>query len=361
MRTLMLLLAVAAPGALCAQTAPTWHLQLDHAIRPTEGSAGVLGDVSYLVVTRSGVVYVAERKAPRVTRYETTGEFGGAVMRDGSGPREVRVPEIALQADTLVVFDPQLSRLSRIAPTGTLLTERRVEVSARGFPIWTTRDGAIWIDAAFRNAVTNHGALRIAANGHVDTVAWTERLADHQWIIWTLPAAVIKGGPFSAAPSAVVDPAGRIVFGGSRASRWYVLSGKDTVQRVMLPDHPVTIPAAVRDSAWDAFLARVKSTPGAATGLKKDQLPTTLPAWVTLDINPRGEWWIGRPGMDGRLGAWDVVDNGKIVGHVLVPPRVIQGPGVYGRAMGTDLVALLQEDENGVPWIGVYRIVRAQR
>ncbi len=353
-------LILATPCAVLAQTPPTWHLQLDHAIHPAEGTEGVLGNVSYIVVTRSGVVYVAERKSPRVTRYDAAGKFAGVVMRDGEGPREAREPEIALQGDTLVVFDPRLSRVSRVSPAGTLLNQHPVDVFATGFPVWTTRDGSIWIDALLHTPATNQAALRVTTNGHVDTVAWNEDFSAHQWVSWTFSGGVIKGGPYSAAPYAAIDPSGRVVFGGSRASRWYVLSGKDTVQRVVLADHPVTIPRAQRDSAWNAFGVRLASIPGAAAELKKDQLPTVLPAWLTLDINPRGEWWIGRPGLDGKLEYWDVVENGKLVGQASAPPRIVQGPGVYGRAFGADLIALLHEDENAVPWIGVYRIVRGQ-
>jgi hypothetical protein len=345
-------------GTVAAQAAPTWHLQLDHAIRPAEGTVGEIGDPSYLAVTSHGDVYVAERKAPRVTHYDARGNFVGVVMREGEGPKETRAPELALQGDTLVVFDPTLGRLTRIAPRGTLVNQRTVSVDASGFPVWTSRDGSIWIDALFRAVSTNQAALRVTSSGRIDTVAWNEPLGSHQFVNWMTPTMVIKGGPFSAAPFAAIDPAGHVVFGGSRTSRWYVVSGRDTIQQVVLPEHLVTIPRAVRDSAWDAFIARLAKYPGVGASLHKDQLPTTLPAWLSLDITPRGEWWIGRPGMDGKLASWDIVANGKLVGHVAAPPRILQGPGTYDKAFGADLVALVQEDENDVPWIGVYRIVR---
>jgi hypothetical protein len=358
-RTLLLALACVATTAH-AQTPPTWHLQLDHAIRPAEGTEGVIGDPSYIVVTPRGEVYVAERKVPRVTHYDAHGGFTGVVMRAGEGPRETREPELALQGDTLVVFDPQLDRLSRISPRGALLNERTVSVNAGGFPVWTSRDGSIWIDALFRTSSTNQAALRITSSGRIDTVAWNEPVGSHQYSNWKTPTMVIKGGPFSAAPSAAIDPAGRVVGGGSRASRWYVLSGTDTVQRVTLPDRPVIIPSNVRDSAWTAFIAKFAAYPGVGAALDKGLMPTTLPAWVSLDITPRGEWWIGRPGMDGKLASWDIVANGKLVGHVTAPPRVLQGPGLYVKAFASDLIALVQADDDDVPWIGVYRIVRGK-
>jgi hypothetical protein len=351
---------ICAAATAHAQTVPTWHLQLDHAIRPAEGTEGVIGDPSYIVVTPHGEVYVAERKVPRVTHYDAHGSFTGVVMRAGEGPGETRAPELALQGDTLVVFDPVVGRLTRFSPRGTLLNERSITLRAGGYPVWVSRDGAIWLDAVFRLASTNEAALRLPRSGRIDTVAWNEPAGSHQYANWKTPTMVIKGGPFSAAPSAAIDPAGHVVFGGSRASHWYVLSGRDTVQQVAFPDHLVTIPKAVRDSAWDAFIAKFAAYPGVGAALDKGLLPTTLPAWLSLDITPRGEWWIGRPGMDGQLASWDIVENGKLVGHVAAPPRILHGPGVYSKAFGSDLIALVQEDENDVPWIGVYRIVRGK-
>lgn len=344
--------------ALAAQAAPTWHLQLDHAIRPTEGTEGVLGDVSSMTVTRGGVVYVAERKVPRVTRYDATGKFAGVVMRDGEGPSETRGASLGLYGDTVIVYDQALTRLTRIAPSGKVLNQQHVDAHSFGSPVSITRDGAVILSFGWTRDGFNRSALRLSPSGRIDTLGWNERKGDHQWIDWMYPGGVIKGGAFVAAPAAAFDPLGRVVIGGSSTSRWYVLSGKDTVQRVVVADHPVMIPKQVRDSAWDAFIVKVQPIPGAAGALKKELLPTILPAWVTLDINPRGEWWIGRPGMDGKLASWDIVENGKLVGHVAIPDRVTQAPGVYGRAHGSDLIALLHENENAVPWIGVYRIVR---
>ncbi len=357
-RTTTFALIVCAAQTLTSQATPSWHLQLDHAIRPIEGTEGVIGDVSSLAVTRSGVVYVAEYKTPRVTRYDAGGKFVTAVMRSGEGPKETREPMITLQGDTLVVFDGMLHRLSRISPTNVVMNSRALNVEAGSTPVATTHDGSILIEAGFDLPGTNRSAARVSPSGRVDTLAWNERFSDQQFVNWMYPGGGILGGPFTAAPSAAFDPTGRIVVGGSRASRWVVLSGKDTVQRVVLPDHPVTIPRAVRDSAWDAFLARFVSNPAIGKALNKNQLPTILPAWVTLDINPRDEWWIGRPGMDGALASWDIIDKGRLVGHVAVPERIVRSVGVYGKTITSDLIALLHEDENAVPWIGVYRIIR---
>jgi hypothetical protein len=274
-------------------------------------------------------------------------------VRQGSGPGEATNPEIVLQGDTLVVFDPGLLRLTRLSPSGKVLSERPLDVSAEGFPLWSTRDGSILVETADSAHGMNQSALRVRPSGKIDTVAWNERFADQQFVQWRGANGVAKGGPFSAAPQSAIDPDGHAVVGGSSASRWAVISERDTLQRVTLPDRPARISVAVRDSAWKVWTAKLESY-HMADALHKELLPTTFPAWLTLDINPQGEWWVGRPGADGSLAAWDIVVNGKLVAHAAVPARVA---GVH--AFGNRFVALLHEDENDIPWIGVYRVVRS--
>jgi hypothetical protein len=94
--------------------------------------------------------------------------------------------------------------------------------------------------------------------------------------------------------------------------------------------------------------------------VREDRIPTTFPSWVTFHIDRRGEWWIGRSGPDGGLASWDIASNGRLVGHVPVPTRVVDVASIGSMlSFGKDVVAMLHEDEDGVPWIGVYHIVRS--
>jgi hypothetical protein len=364
-RSLMrhLFLLAATPFVARAQATPTWRLQLDHAIRPAEGSVGSIGDVAYLAVTRGGEVYVAERKIPRVTRYDAAGTFAGIVMRDGAGPGETRDPAIALYGDTLLIYDQSLTRVTRLSPSGKVISEVHMDAHSSGGQVSANRDGSFIVNFGWTRDGYNHNRLRVSPAGHVDTMMWNAAIGDNQFAIWSAPnVGILKGGAFSAAFDGAIDPAGHVVVGGTRQSRWFVLSGKDTIERVILADRPVTIPRARRDSAWDAMVARFKSTPMAAV-LTKETFPTTLPAWVSLDINPRGEWWIGRPGMDGKLASWDIIDHGKIVGHAVLPTPIAGTFAAHlegSTAFGNDFLAILHEDDNGLPWIGVYRIVRGK-
>lgn len=346
-----------------AQTPPIWRLERAAAIRPAEGTPAVIGNVRGIAVTNAGLVYVAERNPARVALYDAKGDFVRVVVREGSGPKEAQDPEITLQGDTLVMYDPHAMRLSRIAPNGRLLDERLLTVNAIVYGIWATADGHIILEDPGSGPGYNDGALRVAANGRQDTIRWLHPRQEDRSMQWRGPSWIIQGAPFSPNGVAVFDPAGRLVIGGSRRSRWVVISGRDTVQTVTLPDHDIAIQPAIRDSVWQAWRAKLPVTlPDIDKIVREDLIPTTLPPWVTFDISPRSDWWIGRPGGNGQLARWDVVRNGRIAARVDCPAPLLEiQRGVYGTSFGTDFVALLHEDENAVPWIGVYRIVRTQR
>ena len=347
-----------------AQAPPQWRLQLMHSIRPAEGTPGMLGNVQGIGVREDGSAYVAEQNPPRVTLYDRSGAFARVVMKNGDGPAETRYPEITMQAETLVVYDSRQGRLSRIAPNGRLLGERRLDVNP-GTHISASDDGRILLLAGRNSNGWDNNAVRIGPNSTIDTLHWMHPKSEDLAFIWEGPGWVLVGNtPFSPHGVAIFDPSGRVVIGGTRRSRWVVQAGRDTVQTVTLPDHPLPIARNVRDSAWATWYGRVAANkaklPNLDAVVREDRIPTTLPPWVTLHIDRLGEWWIGRPGPDGGLASWDIVSNGRVVGHVPVPARVVDVPGSGSMlSFGKDVVAMLHEDEDGVPWIGVYRIVRS--
>lgn len=357
-RRMVCALALAVTSPVVAQSVPAWHLQLDHAIRSAEGSAGMIGNVTGMAITPSGVVYVSEREPGRVTRYDGQGKFS-VFMRNGAGPHEVRDPSIATFGETLLVYDGSLHRFTRMAGDGRLLDQRALDVEAVGFPVWAGRDGTAYVDELNAFHTSRWRAARITRAGRVDSVAWAVDPGSNQMVTYGNAAVKIHGGPFTAAFEGMIDPDGHAVVGGTRASRWVVLAGNDTIRRVAFPDLIVKIPARVRDSAWKVFSDRFASEPTFASALREELLPTTLPAWVTFDIDPVGKWWIGRPRLDGSIAAWDVVMGGKVIGHVPVPTPLAILPAIGSvRAFGDGWVALLHSDEKDVPWIGVYRVVR---
>jgi hypothetical protein len=355
-----LALLILAPIPANAQAVPQWHLEQLASVRPAEGSAGTLGDVQGMAIFADGSVAVAELNPSRVSRYGRDGKFIQTLMRAGEGPAETRRPKIAAQGDTLVVYDGPLSRLTRITKDGRLLDERLISAAFDG-TVWTADDGTIILQITETPRPWTGGGMRIHPNGRIDTVYWRHTAKEELTILWNGPSWGLRGRtPFAPTGATTFDRAGRLVIGGSRHSRWAVVSGQDTMRIVALPDHPVPIAKQVRDSVWTVWYAQLdpKKLPHLAEVVREDLIPTTLPPWVSFNIDPRGAWWIGRPGPDGVLAAWDVVIDGKMAGHIARPDRITEvfpmGPVM---AFGKGVVALLHEDADGVPWIGVYRVV----
>jgi len=175
------------------------------------------------------------------------------------------------------------------------------------------------------------------------------------------PTFVLKGRfPFSPPGAIAFDLAGRLILGGTKRSSWVIIDGRDTVGHFSSPDVPIPIAPHVRDSVWDAVYARLKARAGGWPHfddvVRKDAFPTTLPAWMTINVDPAGRWWIGRSNSRGQLGSWDIVERGRITKRVTVPASVTTGLDGEIVAFGQGTIALLHADQDGIPWIGVYRV-----
>lgn len=352
------------PSAVWAQSIPRWNLSLSHAVRPAEGSPDALGAVTGIAVLTDGSVYVAEDHPARVALYGPDGHLSRVIMREGNGPGETRSPKIANQGDTLVVFDPPQSRLTRMARNGRLIDERSVGASPQAH-VWAVDDGTVILDLARPPDGWDGSAVRVGSGGRVDTIRWIHPRAEDLSIQWNGPGWDLRGrSPFSPRGVATFDPGGRLVIGGSRRSQWVVVSGKDTLKTVSLPDRVQPIEKRVRDSVWNVWYAQLipKKLPQLDDVVREDRIPINLPPWVTFHIDRSGAWWVGRPGQTGLLGSWDIVVGDRAVGHASIPEAVVDvfpvGPIV---SFGSNYVALLHEDRESRPWIGVYRVNKGSR
>lgn len=361
MSRVVLMLVTLLPAQVVAAQRAGVRLEPVAEIRPEEGTGGALGNVSGLVVRRDGSVLVAEQSPARIIEFAADGSFRRLVAREGSGPGEVRMPQIALASDTLVVFDPPAARVSWISPAGRVLRSVQVPVTAQGGAVWTTQRGEVLLEAHFVLPDRSRNAYRIAATGRIDTVRWFANPDDDLAIDWQGPGWRLRGRtPFAPSGVATFDPMGRLILGGSRRSRWVIVSGADTVGRVSLSSDTPAIRPAIRDSVWEEWYGRLpKNLPKLDDVVTKRRFPTRLPPWVSLDVDAGGLWWVGRPDGTGTLDRWDLVDHGRTLGTVRVPAPLIQrriaGPVV---AYGNPMVGMLHETPTGLPWIGVYRLRR---
>lgn len=136
-----------------------------------------------------------------------------------------------------------------------------------------------------------------------------------------------------------------------------MVRGADTVGTIALLDREKIMPARVRDSEFAAGSQRLPMNfPDVHKMVTLDRFPTTLPAWVSLDIDPTRRLWIGRPNLAGELAAWDVVIGSKLIAHLTLPypasENRYKGPLV---AINRSYVAVLHEHPDAAPWIGIYK------
>lgn len=356
---ILLIFTVSAAGA-SAQRVPTWHLRLMATVNGSDRGPGMLGNITDLAIRTDGGVYVAEEDPARVTSFDGRGIFVRVMMRDGAGPAEIGEAEITARGDTLVAFDPTHRRLTWLTAADVVVREARVDVDENESRILSLPDGAIFIPAGGYPLKGFDGSMVRVRGSKTDTITWVHPDLEDRTITWRGPHWVIRArAPYSPPGVATFDPHGNLVIGGTKKSEWFVVKGKDTIRTVALADKAVPIPGRVRDSVFAAWYSRLpKNFPDLDKVVTKDRFPTTLPPWVTFDIDPEGRWWVGRPGVDGRIASWDIVDGGKIVAHVAVPARLFEArfKGVL-TAFGSGKVAIVQEAEDGTLSIGIYRIV----
>jgi hypothetical protein len=354
------LVTVAAYGSAARHVVPNWRFQLITTVESGSSLPALLGNVTDLALRADGGVYIAEELPGRVTLYDSHGNYVRTMMRDGSGPGETINPEIAARGDTLICFTPGLHRLAWISPSGKVVRERLVAVDLDEQHITVIGNGSVFIPSIGNTTKGfDASAMLVSPTGDPALITWTHSFLEDLQQVWHGPNWVInRRGPFSPPGAATIDPEGRLVVGGSRRSEWYVIVGKDTVNRVRLPDVPVTIPKHTRDSAFAAWFAKLPRFPDLDKVVTKDRFPTILPPWVSLDIDPDGRWWIGRPGPDGRLASWDIAKDGHIIGHAAVPAELL---GVRFKptlvSFGRGKVAMVHQREDGTPYVRIYRII----
>jgi len=137
---------VANPAEPMHGGADAWRLEEELNIGVIEGDPDYqFGAISDLVVDESGDIYVLDGQARRVMVYDSAGTFLRAFGRQGEGPGEFEAPATMVwKADTLVVWDWRLQRLSYFDRDGALLRDQRLEVPF-GFRQFRFRpDGRLW-------------------------------------------------------------------------------------------------------------------------------------------------------------------------------------------------------------------------
>jgi hypothetical protein len=333
------------PGPTAWADTNGWKLVLETTIQPPAGSPGELDTPNQALVTSTGAIVVADRRTPSIKLYDRTGGYVRNVGRDGEGPAEYRMPQIALGADTLVVQDPPQRRVELMTLDGHFV---------RQFP------GAGYCTSG--PEVNDRGQILLACTGRdnawnifdplghlIDSIAVEPTPASSSWTVAVTGGVARYSIPF--APIGVTVPLrdGNVIYGTT--DRYLLSVGRSIHDTTVLfgRSHvmPAPIPAEVRDSEFS-----MSQRNPALHSISESSLPRTYALWSNVAEDADGNFWIladGRYRGDTRFDVF--TRQGVFLGSVAAPfrrPATIQVQGTH--------VSVIDMDQDDLPRIRIYRI-----
>lgn len=351
--------------------AKAWRLEPADTFAGPEGSPGALVDPRSLAVDAGGRVYVADEKPTVIKVFAPTGELLRTIGRDGEGPGEFRVAFLAAWKDRLVVHDPRTSRTSVFDTSGTFLKSWH-SACCYWTQITVDRAGRIYVPApAFDAKVRERGDpwVRYTMDGQVVDTLWVPRNRDEAKT-WTITAGGAKnrmmmrmGVPFTPELRQSFSPSGGFVYGWSGGYRLALSPhGQDTTRLFGRDWTPDPIPEERRLAEVERQVKNVGDQIDQAelrSIMKVGDIPTTAPAFMTLDVDLDGNVWARQlMSSDSTRTTWDVFDaRGVWLGPVTVDAAIPEyGAAYFGKG---ELYASV-EDELGRPVVVRFRVAHPQ-
>jgi hypothetical protein len=164
--------------------------------------------------------------------------------------------------------------------------------------------------------------------------------------------------PMKANDRAEVRPDGKVVRGRNDSYRLTIGNDFTDSVRVIVASAPsLSVTDAQRDSAYQATLDAQRDDwrDAFAEVAKLSDIPGTWPLWTSMTIDAENNIWVALPGDRGPYSMFQVFNpDGVLLGNV---PAAGLG-GVMGGYWTRDRVYVGDEDDDGLPIIRVYRIVK---
>lgn len=326
-----------------------WRLVLERTIQPAEGTPGMFGSPTAVVLFADGRVVVAEdprqQKAVGLQLFDAKGVFVRRLGRDGEGPGEYRSVNVGALGDTLVIHDQRLARITFMGLDGKLVRTFPSRCCSVGTPIGVDSRGTVTVPAG------NGSWARFAANGKLlDTLP---RPLAGPVREWDTQDGARYSIPFMANTGYLHLRDGSLLY-GLQDRQEFLLSktGRDTVRvfgRTGVTSRPVP------DSARQAMITLFSKHPQVSRVFKASDIPTTLPAWSRLSEDTEGNIWV----LDGfytiaPARQFDVyARDGRYLGAVAAPT-----PTVTSISFNNGRVAILDNDADELPRVRIYRVDR---
>ncbi len=327
-----------------------WKLVLETTIQPPAGSPGELDTPMQALLTPGGDVVVGDWRTPSVTRYDAHGRFVRNIGRLGEGPGEYRLPELAVDHDTLIIDDPRLNRVMLMTPDGRMLRQFPGPAGGSGINVPPMVDGTGRIAVgAYRGYV--QWALVDHTGRQLDSLRPPSGPPNTEWTFKTNGGVASYRIPFSGLAAMTLLRNGSVAWGSGDS--YSLCIGRDPADTTLIFGRrdvsPLPIPDRLRDSMFHLMVDHFSELRGTAS---ESDVPKAYPLWSAIQQDGNGNIWVARDGPPTGPARFDVFsEQGVLLGSV-VAPFVHTG---RIRVEGSHVV-VIDTGANDLPRIRVYRI-----
>lgn len=364
LRPALFLLALAAcDGERGVESVPEWRL-----VETLRIGAGDEGPTSFswikgMAEGADGRIYVYEHSTQDIRVFDSTGTYLKTIGRRGAGPGELGNAEgIVFAADgTLWVRDAANGRFSRFDADGNVLDA------------WTMTycwSQGTWAPHVTPDRLVDYdcqpgvgGAYRIVGyrtdRSGVDSLGMQAECGTREqheaatWVTRSGTSTTYRAIPWAPRPGQIIDGTGATWCAPSTAryELFRIGAAGDTV-RISRDIQPPPVTAAERDSA----IAEIESR--GPTGVDFGRIPATKPAIDRLSVDDQNRLWLRRDRPEGGIlfdlwkpdGTHEATVSLDSVRTRSWSPFVVRG----------DIVLLVIVNEDDVPQVGRFRIVRSR-
>lgn len=338
-----------------------WRWVSERVIAPAEGSKGELGEITSVAIADDGTVYAMQKKPATVLVFGPDGKFLRTIGKEGDGPGELRSGVIGVGGDLLMVQDWSARRFTIFRTNGTHVITVPSLCCLSTSSLHVDEKGRAWVQGILRGGA--RGYLRIDATGRVlDTLTVPDNKLGKTWRAdarnASPPTEYIMPVPGHPYEMSALRQDGMLVLGRSDSMRFVVSrTGKDTVRTFEGPTKRLPVTAAEKERMIEGMVEGLPST-ALQEALRKVAKPSDIPdrsnAWNGVMVDQADRTWVGLPAAKGGAAQYGVFDpSGKYLGEVPFPASRPARLWVMGR----DRMATLEENDDGLPQIRVYKLM----
>ena len=334
-----------------------------------DGTTSEIGQPQSLAVDEAGRIYLVDTKPAVIKVFTPDGSLIRTIGGEGEGPGEFRVGFIAVRGGALVLHDPRLARTSVWDTSGVFRKSWHSSCCYWG-DVQIDRQQRIYIPTMvpLQRDETPRGTpyVRWSLDGTALDTLWVPyRKTEKFWTVSVKGAdgkmvgSMSTGVPFLPSLTYTLHPDSGVVYGWTGD---YSLvrsgNGRDSLKVFGRTWTPEPIDEARRRAELEARIKTPAETYGEANvraSFKLEDLPTTLPAYMNIRVDPTGRIWVRRHAVsDTTRTRFDVFDStGALLGPVTLPFSINE----WGmQAWTRDGLVTVIEDESGRPTLVRVRV-----